>query len=134
RLDALPRSESAGGPHLRRPMASARRIEAVVMSDARTAILGRVDRALRTARIPASDEHLGGARAFPASALPQGERATARPAGGARAFQASGSGGDLLERFLREARALGVHTFVEATPEGVRDRLATIIAGLRVLS
>jgi L-lactate dehydrogenase complex protein LldG len=39
-----------------------------------------------------------------------------------------------LERFVTEARALGVDTFVETTPESVRDRLAAIIAGLRVLS
>jgi len=50
-------------------MASARGSKAIVMSDARAAILGRVDRALRTARIPVVDEHLqtDGARAFQAS-------------------------------------------------------------------
>jgi L-lactate dehydrogenase complex protein LldG len=39
-----------------------------------------------------------------------------------------------LDRFVAEARALGVDAFVETTPEGVRDRLATIITGLRVSS
>jgi L-lactate dehydrogenase complex protein LldG len=35
---------------------------------------------------------------------------------------------------VAEARALGVDTFVETSPESVRDRLAALIAGLRVLS
>ncbi len=86
--------------------------EAIVVSDARMAILGRIERALRTARIPSvPDVDTGGARAFKVSASVA-----------------------MLERFLLEARALGVDAFVEATPEAVRERLATLTAGLRVLS
>jgi len=131
-------------------MAGTRR-EAAVVSDGRTAILGRIERALRTARIPATADravgdpesvalhqtgaaldhggaaldHTDGAQAFPASARTPGERATARQADGCAA---------MLERFLREARALGVDVFFESTPDAVRDLLATQIAGLRVLS
>ena len=84
------------------------------MSDARALILGRIDRALRTARIPAVDTH-----------------GTGDP--GARAFQASG-GRDVLERFVAEARALGVEVFVEPSAEAVRERLTMLIAGKRILS
>jgi L-lactate dehydrogenase complex protein LldG len=108
-------------------MASAVR-EEIAMSDARTAILGRIDRALRTARIPSVAQYMdtGGARAFQASGSDV-------DTGGARAFQASGSD-NLLQRFLTEARALGVDTFVEPSPEHVRERLAAVIVGVRVLS
>ena len=92
------------------------------MSDARTAILGKVDRALRTARIPALDEHVAGDPTVDAPKRPWRE-------GG----QASGRG-ELLTRFVVEARTLGVDAYVETTQEGVRDRLATIITGLRVSS
>ena len=78
------------------------------MSDARAVILDRIERALRTARIPAVGD------------------------AGARAFQASGV--PLADRFVLEARALGVEVFVESTPEAARDRLRTLVAGLRVLS
>jgi L-lactate dehydrogenase complex protein LldG len=80
------------------------------MSDARTAILGRIDKALATARIPAS------ARTDP-------DRATARQAIDA-----------LLERFVTESRALGVDVFVEASGDAVRERLRSLTDGLRVLS
>jgi L-lactate dehydrogenase complex protein LldG len=103
-------------------MASAVR-EDIAVSDARTAILGRIERALRTARIPSVVEHMdtGGAQAFPPSLKLR------------RTGQASGTD-QLLQRFLTEARALGVDAFVEPSPERVRERLAAIIAGLRVLS
>jgi len=91
------------------------------MSDARAVILDRIERALRTARIPEVGD--AGARAFQAS--------DQRDAG-ARAFQASGV--PLADRFVLEARALGVEVFVESTPEAARDRLRTLVAGLRVLS
>jgi len=136
-------------------MARARRGEATVMSDARTAILGRIDRALRTARIPAVNGHVAGdpkrvalqeSRAW--VALQESGAWVALQESGAdvgRLFQGRHDDRDvasdgvpdrvaLRERFVAEGRALGVDTFVETTPEGVRDRLATIIAGLRVLS
>jgi L-lactate dehydrogenase complex protein LldG len=86
------------------------------MSDGRTAILDRIDRALRTARIPA--------------AAPAGEEPLSvepAPGGGVRPA-------DLLERFASEARALGVDVFVEPSAHAVRDRLASLTSGRRVLS
>jgi len=108
-------------------VARAAGVEARRMSDARTAILDRIERALRTGRIPEvrSPEGLAlhvsnqGARAVQASDQP-------------RACQASGE--PLADRFVLEARALGVEVFVEPTPDAVRDRLRTLVAGLRVLS
>jgi L-lactate dehydrogenase complex protein LldG len=85
------------------------------VSDARTAILGRIERALRTARIPSTNDR----------ALDRTD--------GARALQAS-EGVSLLERFQTEARALGIDVFVETSAQAVRERLAALIAGLRVLS
>jgi L-lactate dehydrogenase complex protein LldG len=86
------------------------------MSDARTAILDRIDTALRTGRIPA---------AAPASEAPP-------------ALEPASSGGvqpsDLRERFAAEARALGIDVFLERSPEAVRDRLASLTSGQRVLS
>lgn len=86
------------------------------MSDARTAILNRIDTALRTARIPAAPS------ASEAHAATEPDRT-----GGARPI-------GLLERFATEARALGVDVFVETSPQAVRDRLASLTSGLRVLS
>jgi L-lactate dehydrogenase complex protein LldG len=80
------------------------------MSDARTVILDRIDRALRTARIPS-------------------EISTPAPAPTVR----PGAQG-LLDRFLLEARAVGVETFVEVSASAVRERLANVIGGRRVLS
>ena len=98
------------------------------MSDARTEILARVDRALKTARIPTS-------------ARVDDERASARqaPSEGARGLQPSGTEGGrkevaLQERFVAEARALGVDAFVETSDDAVRTRLASLVNGLRVLS
>jgi L-lactate dehydrogenase complex protein LldG len=89
--------------------------EAAVVSDGRTAILGRIERALRTARIPVVHDP--------------------PDAGTSRPFQGTDAGRpELLNRFAAEARALGVDVFVEATLDEVRDRLATQIAGLRVFS
>ena len=93
-----------------------------IMSDARDVILGRVERALRTARIPAAITHEDADRdgsgdpeqvALPAVALPRTS---------------------LQERFVLEARALGVEIYVEPTSAAVCDRLRTLVAGLRVLS
>ena len=80
------------------------------MSDARTVILDRIDRALRTGRIPS-------AVSAPAPVPP------VRP----------GAQG-LLDRFVLEARALGIDVFVEASAAAVRQRLADVIGGRRVLS
>ena len=80
------------------------------MSDARTVILDRIDRALRTGRIPS-------AASAPAPVPP------VRP----------GAQG-LVDRFVLEARALGADVFVEASAAAVRQRLADVIGGRRVLS
>jgi L-lactate dehydrogenase complex protein LldG len=40
----------------------------------------------------------------------------------------------LLDRFLLEARAIGVETFVEASAAAVRERLADVTGGRRILS
>ena len=93
-------------------MAGTRRGAEAIVSDARAAILGRIDRALPTARIPS----VGGDPARVALHTGVSERAT------------------MLERFVAEARALGVETFVEGAADGVRERLATLVSGLRVSS
>lgn len=80
------------------------------MSNARQVILDRIERALRTARIPS----------VAATPIPV---PSARP-------DAQG----LLDRFLLEARAVGVDAFVEASAADVRRRLADVIGGRRVLS
>jgi len=106
-------------------VARPRRGAEAIVSNARAAILGRIDRALRTGRIPSVTRDSDGAPAFQASRSGDTD--------GARAFQASRSG-EVLERFLLEARALGVRTFVEGAADGVRERLSTLVSGLRVLS
>jgi len=92
---------------------------------ARGAILDRVDRALTTAHIPPS------ARA-------EDERGSARQAllpEGAHAAAANGRSRDTLQdRFVSEARALGVEAFIEMSEDGVRRRLASLTSGLRVLA
>jgi len=80
------------------------------MSDARTVILDRIDRALRTARIPREISP-------PTPAL------SVRP-----------SAQGLLDRFLVEARAVGVEAFVELSAAAVRERLADVIGDRRILS
>ncbi len=91
-------------------MARSRGSEATVVSDARAVILGRIDRALKTARIPAVTEV-------------------------ARRLQPSEvSRGQLQDRFIAEARALGVDAFVEPSADAVRARLASLVGGQRVLS
>jgi L-lactate dehydrogenase complex protein LldG len=95
------------------------------MSDARTTILGRIERALRTARIPAVPPVAATPDLQPPPSLQGGEREPQRP---------TRDPGALLERFLAEARALGVEAFVERSAAAVRERLATIVSGRRVLS
>jgi L-lactate dehydrogenase complex protein LldG len=80
------------------------------MSDARTLILDRIDRALRTARIP-----IEVSAPVPAAAIGP---------------DAQG----LLDRFLLEARAVGVEAFLEISAAAVRERLADIIRDRRILS
>lgn len=88
------------------------------MSDARAVILDRIARAIRTGRIPEtrSPERLASHENDPA---------------GARAFQASESLGD---RFILEARAVGIEVFVDWSAEAARDRLSKLVTGKRVLS
>ena len=84
------------------------------MSGARAAILGRIDRALRTAYIP--------------STVPVDVERT--DGGGA-------IGADLRvlqDRFAVEARAVGAEVFVESSASSVCERVADLIAGRRVLS
>jgi L-lactate dehydrogenase complex protein LldG len=85
------------------------------MSDARTVILDRIAAAMRTGRIP--EVH-------------PPERA-ALPPDGARAAQ---PGVPLGDRFILEARALGVEVLVEWSADAVRERLSKLVAGKRVLS
>ena len=105
------------------------------MSDARDVVLRRIERALRTARIPV-------ATADPGSEPGAGD---ARGAGGDRGdgSHADRHGADpgkvalhvaLQERFALEARALGVEIYIEPTSASVCDRLRTLVAGLRVLT
>jgi L-lactate dehydrogenase complex protein LldG len=106
-------------------MARAPDVEARRVSDARTVILDRIERAMRTGRIP---------EVRPAEGLGLHSESTTLPLAavdGARAVQASGS---LADRFVLEARALGVEVFVESTPAAVRERVRALVAGLRVLS
>jgi L-lactate dehydrogenase complex protein LldG len=90
----------------------------IVVSAARTAILRRVDAALRTARIPADE---------PRETTVGGDAAATRGSVPRRLDE-------LRDRFSVEARALGVDVFVESSAEAACDRLATMISGLRVLS
>jgi L-lactate dehydrogenase complex protein LldG len=80
------------------------------MSDARTIILDRIDRALRTARIPTT-------------ACPSAPAPPVRP-----------DARELCDRFLVEARALGVEAYVEGSAAAVRQRLTDVIGDRRVLS
>lgn len=80
------------------------------MSDARAAILGRLEAAQRTARLPP---------ATPAPTVPDRGPRTAE---------------ECLERFLTELRAVGVEAWVEDSAEGVRGRVEALLAGRRVLS
>lgn len=112
------------------------------MSDARDVVLRRIEQALRTARIPVatadrgSDSRAGDARRA------GGERDDGSHGdrhGGDRNSGDRSGGGDaervaLQERFVLEARALGVEIYVEPTSASVCDRLRTLVAGLRVLT
>jgi L-lactate dehydrogenase complex protein LldG len=104
------------------------------MSDAREVILARIERALRTGRIPVVPG-LGDparvARDPSISNVGDAQRVghTPPPPDVGRPLQ-----GRLEERFLTEARALGVETFIEASPALVCQRLAEVIGDRRVLS
>jgi L-lactate dehydrogenase complex protein LldG len=95
------------------------------MSDARTTILGRIERALRTARIPTVPTVAEIPDGRTAPSLQDGDREPRRPARDPDA---------LLARFLAEARALGVEACVESSAAAVRERLATIVNSRRVLA
>ena len=84
------------------------------MSDARTVILDRIARAMRTGRIPETRS--------PERLAPEG----------ARAFQASGD--SLGDRFILEARAVGIEVFVDWSADAARDRVSKLVTGKRVLS
>jgi L-lactate dehydrogenase complex protein LldG len=77
---------------------------------AREAILDRVRRAQRTARLPSAPTFAGAIR----------DRAPADRA-------------DRLERFLIESRALGVTTYVERTRDAVHARVAEIVGDAQTL-
>jgi L-lactate dehydrogenase complex protein LldG len=80
------------------------------MSDARDAILERVRSARRTGVLPSLED------GPPAPRFP--------------ALDPSA----LLQRFRDELGALGVESHVEATPQAVRSRVASLVEGRRVLS
>jgi L-lactate dehydrogenase complex protein LldG len=91
-------------------MARAADVEASRMKDARALIFDRIERAMRTGRIPA-------------------DAATEPAAEPRRAADTS-----LGDRFIVEARALGVEVFVEWSADAARDRLGKLVAGKRVLT
>jgi len=95
-----------------------------IVSDARAEILGRIERALRTGRIPDAAAADGLAR----DSSPERRTPAAQP-DTARALQTSDG-----DRFIVEARALGAEVFVEWSADAVRDRLGTLTAGKRVLA
>jgi L-lactate dehydrogenase complex protein LldG len=95
------------------------------VSGARAAILDRIERALRTARIPSVLVESGHGPTSPTPGPPDG---TPQERQGDRDPKA------LLDRFLLEARALGVEAFVEGSVASVRERLAAIVGTRRVLS
>jgi L-lactate dehydrogenase complex protein LldG len=118
-MDAVPRSQGAGRPNVRGAVSGAgvsdaTRTGAAVVSGARAAILARIDRALRTAYIPAT------------AAVDVGRAAD----GGA----SDADLGVLQSRFAVEARAVGADVFVESSAPRVCERVADLIAGRRVLS
>lgn len=80
------------------------------MSEGRTAILARLRTAQRTSRLPDTG---GTPRALDLPAAPAEEG---------------------VARFRAELTALGVDNFLEVEAAGVRDRVASLLAGLRVLS
>jgi len=79
-------------------------------ADSRTNILSHVRSAVKTARLP-SAAAVGSAGAPPVQ-----------------------SGGDTLQMFIRELRALDVTVHVEDRPEGVQQRVASLLANRHVLS
>ena len=101
------------------------------MSGAREAMLDRIERALRTARIPS----LPGTRnALVESGFSRTSPTSGPPEGGPHVGQDDRDPKALLDRFLLEARALGVEAFVEGSVASVRERLAAIVGTRRVLS
>jgi L-lactate dehydrogenase complex protein LldG len=107
------------------------------MSDGRTAMLARIEGALRTARIPSPtsagdrNQRAAGAAAEDPHRLPVISAADNRDRHPASPPPAPMSCGD---RFILEARALGVEVFVEWTAEAVRERVRALTAGARVLA
>jgi L-lactate dehydrogenase complex protein LldG len=85
------------------------------MSDARALILDRIARAMRTGRIPED----------------RSAESLALHPDGTRASQASVT---MADRFILEARAVGIEVFVDWSADAVRDRLGKLVAGTRVLS
>ncbi len=79
-------------------------------SGARTAILARLRAAQRTARLPEVE------------GPPRGIEPTTATAE------------ECLARFRQELSLLGVESHVEASPEAVRERVSSLVAGQRVLS
>jgi L-lactate dehydrogenase complex protein LldG len=80
------------------------------MSDARTAILARLTAAQRTAHLPRVDH------------TPRTLDPVSRPPA------------ENLARFREELTLLGVDNFLEATPDDVRARVLSLVAGQRVLA
>src|SRR5262249_28455953 len=111
RLDGVPRSACARGAVVRGAVARPHCEEEAIVSDARETILGRLERAVRTGRIPDSPRADG--------AAPQADAARA---------------GSVADQFIVEARALGVEVFVEWSADAVRDRLGTLTNGMRALA
>src|SRR5438128_1469745 len=94
-------------------------------------MLDRIERALRTARIPS----LPGTRnALVESGFSRTSPTSGPPEGGPHVGQDDRDPKALLDRFLLEARALGVEAFVEGSVAAVRERLAAIVGSRRVLS
>jgi L-lactate dehydrogenase complex protein LldG len=109
------------------------------VSGARAAILARVDRALRTARIPTfpREEPERAPEPYDSAAGREEQERASAPQGDAGRRRDRGGDPDrvaLQERFVTEARALGVDVFVAASPEEVREHLRTLIDRFRVLS
>jgi len=138
-------------------VARAGRGKADPVSGARTVILDRIERALRTARLPNVPEianvpaEFSFSRTSPTSGSPEGSPPIAPnvpvasgfsrtspssglPEGGPHERQGDHDPKALLDRFLLEARALGVEAFVEGSVASVRERLAAIVGTRRVLS
>ena len=89
---------------------------------ARTAILDRVRHAQRTGRIPVQQ----------GEAVQQGGAALSGPP--TRGPERPAPPPPLIERFRGELAALGVESFVESSPDAVRERVKAIVGTRRVLA